>query len=412
MGLLEVFSNLWSPKKEGSNWWYRFYSSKHDTFKVVDCLDSYEKVSEVSAIINMKARAFSNMRLKEVDKDGNELQTNEGQALIKLIQNPNWFQAGHEFLIQTKTFREIFGNEYIYKTAPLGFQPTIDRTKALFAIPGNIVKSKYDNSVPYFLNASAPKVTYKIKDESEWKDYDSSLVIHFNDNRANIKSSTDKNLLDGTSKLELNSCVINNIKAAYESRGVILRQRGANGAWVTKSKDGIGAAMPMDPKEKEELQARLATYGTMSDQNQDIITNAELAWVQRGPNNPQNLGIFQEIEEDFNKLLDAYGVPSEIFVRTKGATYENQRQAEKGLYVRTIMPEANEWIGGVSSEFLPVGGPTSVVAEYFYLPIFQEDLKARGESLTQMTNALSKALADQAITIDQYKEELIKFGIK
>jgi len=412
MGLLEIFSNLWSPKKEGGNWWYRFFSSRNDTFKSVDCLDSYEKVSEVSAIINMKARAFSNMRLKEVDKDGNEMPTPAGQALIKLLQNPNWFQAGHEFLIQTKTFREIFGNEYIYKTAPFGFQPTIERTKALFAVPGNIVKSVYDNKIPYFLNAIAPKITYKIKSDTNWDEYDSKLVIHFNDNRASIKSSNDKHLLDGTSKLELNSCVINNIKAAYESRGVILRKRGANGAWVTKSKDGIGAVLPMEKGEKDDLQKQLANYGTMEDQNQDIITNADLAWVQRGPNNPQNLGIFQEIEEDFNKLLDAYGVPSEIFVRTKGATYENQRQAEKGLYVRTIMPEANEWIGGVSSEFLPDGGPTSIIADYLHLPIFQEDLKARGESLTQMVNALSKALADQAITIEQYKEELIKFGIK
>lgn len=411
MGLLETISNLWSPKKEGANWWYRFYSSKHDTFKTVDCLESYEKVSEVSAIINMKARAFSNMRLKEVDKDGNEKQTPAGQALINLIQNPNWFQAGHEFLIQTKTFREIFGNEYIFKTTPVGFKTTIDRTKALFAIPGNIVESKYDNSIPYFLNVVAPKITYKVKNESRWDEYDSELIIHFNDNRANIRSSVDKHLLNGTSKLELNSCVINNIKAAYESRGVILRQRGANGAWVTKSKDGIGAAMPMNPDEKEDLQKQLANYGTLAGQNQDIITNSDLAWVQRGPNDPQKLGIFQEIEEDFNKLLDAFGVPSEIFVRTKGATYENQRQAEKGLYVRTIMPEANEWIGGLSSEFLPEGSQTSIVAEYTHLPIFQEDLKSRGEALNSMINCLSRLLQDKQITQEEYRQELTKIGI-
>jgi hypothetical protein len=99
-----------------------------------------------------------------------------------------------------------------------------------------------------------------------------------------------------------------------------------------------------------------------------------------------------------------------MFVRKMGSTYENQHQAEKGLYVRTIMPEANEWIGGISSEFLD--GNTSIVAEYMHLPIFQEDLKSRGDSLTTMVNALSKALQDQAITIDQYKDELTKFGIK
>lgn len=405
-----TLSNLFFPKKEGNGWWYRFFSSKSDTFKELDVVDAYECVPEVAAIINLKGRAFSNMRLKEVDKEGNEKQTTEGQALIKLLLNPNWLQQGKEFLIQTKVFRDLFGNEYLYKTVPIGFNPTIERVKAIYTIPGNIVKPQYDNKIAFFLHVTAPKIIYKIKNELGWTDYDQQFVIHFNDNRVNIRSSNDKDLLKGESKLQSLRCVIHNMKAAYESKGVIIKKRGANGAWVTKSKDGLGAALPMEAGEKKELQDKMTGYGTMDGQDQDIITNADLDWIQRGPNNPKNLGLDDEIEKGFFKLLDAYGVPTELFARVQGSTYENQKQAEKGLYVRTIIPEANEWIGGVSSEFLT--GDTTVVAEYFHLPIFQEDLKQRGDSLVTMTNALSKALADGAITIVQYQEELLKFGIK
>ena len=179
---------------------------------------------------------------------------------------------------------------------------------------------------------------------------------------------------------------------------------------MNDGKDIVGQ-VPIDPKERDRVQDEFKNYGTRKGQYQSIITDLPIKWQQAGTNNPMNLGLFQEIEQGFNKCLDEFGVPAELFVRAQGSTYENQHQAEKGLYVRTVMPEANEWMGGISSEFLE-GNNTSIVAEYLHLPIFQEDLKARGESLTTMVNALSKALQDQAITLAQYQEELTKFGIK
>ena len=53
----------------------------------------------------------------------------------------------------------------------------------------------------------------------------------------------------------------------------------------------------------------------------------------------------------------------------------------------------------------------SLVMDFSHLSIFAEDLKSRGESLTAITNALSKMLVDGAITIDEYKEEIGKYGI-
>jgi phage portal protein BeeE len=308
--------------------------------------------------------------------------------------------------------REVFGNEYIYKTAPIGFDPKIERVKALYCLPGNIVEPKYDNGTPFFLHADRPTVTYKVKiDDKKEIEIDSSLVIHFNDNRIEIKHATDKNLLKGKSKLCALKPVINNIRQAYESRGIILAFRGANGAWVNDGKDVVSGSVLLDETEKKRLQDTFYQYGTARGQKQTIITDLPIRWEQAGTNNPKNLGLFEEIEQGFDKCLDTFGVPSELFVRKMGSTYENQHQAEKGLYIRTVMPEANEWIGGLSSEFMP-DSKTSIVAEYLHLPIFQEDLKARGEAMTTLVNALSKALADQAIDVKMYQEELKKLGFK
>jgi phage portal protein BeeE len=406
-----IYDNLFRIRKDGAGYFYAFGSNK-DPFGDIDELKSYQEVPEVNAIINMKARAWSNMRLKEVNKEGAETPTPQGQALIKLLTNPNWFQQYKEFLINTKVLREVFGNEYIYKTAPIGFDPKIERVKALYTLPGNIVEPKYDNSTPFFLHADRPNVIYKVKiDDKKETEIDSSLVIHFNDNRIEIKHATDKNLLKGKSKLCALKPVINNIRQAYESRGIILAFRGANGAWVNDGKDVVSGAVPLDETEKKRLQDTFSQYGTARGQKQTIITDLPIRWEQAGTNNPKNLGLFEEIEQGFDKCLDTFGVPAELFVRKMGSTYENQHQAEKGLYIRTVMPEANEWIGGLSSEFMP-DSKTSIVAEYLHLPIFQEDLKARGEAMTTLVNALSKALADQAIDVKMYQEELKKLGFK
>ncbi len=410
-----VYNNLtdfFSPRKDGNGYFYAFASSR-DSFNKIDYLDSYEDIPELNAIINMKARTFSNMKIKALDKNGNEVNSPEVQRVINLIMAPNWFQDGNEFLIQAKTLREIFGNEFLYKSAPLGFKPQGERIKQLFTLPANIIKCEYKSAVPFFLNDAKNNIQYSYKEAEglDWKPLPTEQIIHLNDNRVKMKSATDKNLLLGESKMKGLKVAINNIKMAYESRGIILKYRGADGAWVNKSKDATGQSLPLDEKEKNIIQQSHSKYGTLRGQYQTIVTDQDLAWVQAGVKDPAKLGLFQEIEEDFNKMLDSYGVPSEIFVRTKGATYENQRQAEKGFYVRTTIPEANEWIGAVTSE-LTLDKSVTYIADYSHLPIFQEDLKSRADALNSIITALSKMLSDGAITIQQYQQEIEKYGFK
>ena len=401
-----IITNLFTPIKEGNGYFYRFYSSRHNAFSDIDCMEAFACVPEVNAVINMKANARSNGHFKVVDDNGNEY---PNEPILKLLAKPNWFQAGKEFVKQTTIFHEVFGNEYLYGLFPVGFG--FEDSKALFTLPPNLVKAEYKEKGMFFSFTEQPKEIQYLFKRTGQDDMNIPVeqIIHMNDNRASIKAGNDKNILTGESKLKALSAPINNIKMAYQSRGVVLKYRGANGAWVTKGKDNVGP-IPIEPKEKEELQQAMASYGTLEGQNQDIITNADLAWVQRGSNNPQNLGLYQETEESFNKILDAYGTPSEIFVRQKGATFENQRIAERGMYVRTIIPEANEWTMGLNAKYYP-DGKKKLICDFSHLEIFQDDLKKRADAVAQMVNALSKMLQDQAINIEEYKAELKKYGI-
>lgn len=401
----DVVSNLWRPRKEGGMWFYPLASSNN--WNDLDYMLTFTSIPEVNAVINLKARAFANGVLKEVDFNGNDKTTPDGQALLRLLKSPNWFQAQGEFIRQTKLFHEIYGNEYIYSLFPIGFD--IKKTKALFTIPPNIVRCRYNEQLPFFLFTERPeKIEYSLYNNTTPLPTDQ--IIHFNDNRVSIVKANDINLLLGESKLKGLTVAVNNLKMAYESRGVIIKNRGSAGILSNKSVDAVGAQKPLKTGEKQMIQDSYRNYGTMSTQDQIIISESDLRWQQMSVSDPVKLGLFQETLEDFNKILDAYGTPSELFVRDVGATYENQHQAEKGLYQNTIIPEADEWTLGLTQRFMPDSG-TRIMMEFNHLPVFQQDLDSRGSALQGIVQALSQAYADKAIDIATYKEEMKRYGI-
>lgn len=330
-------------------------------------IKNFLELPEVFAVVNLKARAFSNMLLKEVDEKGNDKPTPEGKTIIDLLKNPNHFQGGKEFLRQTKIYREVFGNEFIFKQKPYAMPTT-----SLFSIPPNLITVEYTSDKPFFLEAE-PSLRYQYQyNRYEKKEIDPSLLIHFSDNRVGIKTVSDKNLYTGNSPLENLHFICQNLRAAYESRGIILTQRGANGAWVNDSADAVGF-VNLDKKEKEKLEKAFERYGTRIGQRQTIVTNAPVRWVQAGTNNPKNLGLFEETMECFLRLCDVYGVPKDLFGAAQGATYENQRQAEKGFYIRTIIPEAQEWIEGIDYDLRGKDRRTKIIADFSHLDIFTSE---------------------------------------
>ena len=412
--ILRTFNNFtFKVEKNGAGY---FYSANYDAWNELDYLASFFEVPELNAVITMKARMFSNGLIKEVDANGTEVLNSK---LVAVLRNPNWFQAEKEFLRQTKIFREIFGNEYLYEVMPFGVAIENATNRALYTLPSSWVDVKYGSAQPFFREVDGSQyVTYTVKYNGDEYVLVSEGVTHLNDDRVELNnyqygsmfSKKGSSFLKGESKLRALTPAINNIKMAYETRGTILRNRGALGLLSNATSDKVGM-IPLDPEERDRVQrAYNKNYGGLKGQFQLLITGADLRWQQMGVN-PDRLGLFDETREDFNKIIDSYGMKSDLFVRQIGSTFENQKQAEKSAYVNTIIPEANEWIGAFNRKYRN-GAKTSLIMDYLHLPIFQEDLKARGESLGATVNALSKALTDGAITLEQYQTELQKYGFK
>ncbi len=411
----ESFANLWGGSSAHR---YNSYilTQEYNAWRELDYLRAFLELPELNAVICTGARMFGNGIIKEVDSNGNEVKNSK---LVDILNNPNWFQSGEEFRRQTYIWRKIFGNEYLFENGPIGVDFENAKSKALFTLPPNWMDVRYKETAPFFTFLETPDglkyvICYEGKDIIIPKD----TLIHLNDDRVSMKSDngsigyvgqSNYSMFKGESKCRALTPALNNLRMAYDTRGTLLKNRGALGILAGATGDKLGS-MPLDAEERKRIQQEYShNYGGLTGQSQLIVTASELKWQQMSIN-PDKMGLYTETAEDFNKIIDAYGSKRELFAG-KDVTYENQKAAEKGVYIDSIIPDANEWLAGFNKKHRS-GAKTKLIIDFFHLAIFQEDLELRGKSLDANINALSKALQDGAITLDQYKTELEKFGIK
>ncbi len=368
-------------------------------------LKDFMEVPEVNAVINYRAWAQSLVELDCLSITTNKPVANT-DPLVKVFRNPNWFQTQKELWRQTELFRCIFGNEYLYFLTPVGMPKSY---KAMFTLPPQYTKIIYPpKPIPFFLLSEPQEgLRYEYTWQGEQKKIDYNSILQLNDNNVDQKP---ENYLSGTSKLNPLKVNIRNIRASYEARNVILENRGAIGILSNNAKDGIGASMPMNPKEKERVQQELTKHGVMKGQYKYIMTNLNLKWTQI-TTDLDKLRVFKEVLEDFKMICVEYGTPYEIFAGTD-VTYENKEKAEKQFYQDTIIPTTIERVKAINDFFGLESKSWRLVGSFDHLPLFQEDLKERSEALNTLVSALNVALMDGAINIDQYKDELQKFNIK
>lgn len=387
------------PYEIGGSYFYPLHSG---TFDELDYICAFNEIPELNAVINLKARTFSNGRVKAVNEKNEEV---PGFWAANLLNNPNYFQDGKEFMRQTKIFHEVFGNEYVYHLFPVGFG--YERTKALFSIPPNLIDLEYREDLPFWMFLEMPlRSRYVLTDGTE---VPKDQILHLNDNKITVRQKNDIHILEGESKLKALTAVINNLRMAYESRGIILKYRGADGIISPDGKDAAGATI-FGKDDKKILQNAWKGYGTLGHQAQKVITSVSAKFTPLTVNEPNKLGLFEETKYGFFKIIDTFGAKRELFVMEEGSTYANQREAEKVFYQDTTIPEANEWISSFNNLWLP-DSKIKLIVDYMHLPIFQEDIKHKVEVLEKLVNSLSKMLQDGAITIDEYKEELKKAGV-
>lgn len=397
------FTSLTDITRLGGSYFYPI-SGKSTTYNANNELLDFMEVPEVNAVINIRARMRSRVNLEIIDETTGKPAKNY-EYLVKVLRNPNWYQAQKEFIRQTCLFRDIFGNEIIYfnKASGMPFRSV----KSMYTLPFNLVEVDTPSALPFYMYEN-PVITYKFKWGNNEYPLDSASVIHLNDNRVNINKD---NWVTGTSKLSSLKVPINNIRAAYESRNIILNQRGPSMLLSNSGKDISGVA-PFFKGEKEALQERIKNYGLLRGQDQFWLTSAAIQATALSVGNVNELGLFPEVEADFQKICDAFGVDRDMFSNEKGSTWENKKQGERATWNNTVIPESDEWVEALNETLELNKSGKKLIGTFDHIPALQDNLKERGAAMKMIVDALTAAINAGMITQEQAQRELAKYDIE
>ncbi len=405
MGLFNKFSRKSAPAVVGSanstffplDFLQQFVSSALE-MNDNKILNYYTSVPELAAIINYRAKVFADMSVKaRKTKTGEEVDI----PLLQLLNNPNPYQSFRELAQQYSITKDLYGNAYLHPV----FAYDRQKARALYNLPAANARIDFAEDMapnPFNLSDYTDYVQeYKFQFQGSTLKYTPEEIIHYNDNSVSFEG--DKWLM-GISRITPLAQACENIKTAYEVRGVI-QGNSPLGILTNRTTDGQGT-VPILPDDKKQIQDDLKKYGATKKKYQFIVTSASLNYVSMAIS-MGGLKLFEEVDADQSTIADAFSFPVELF--QNNVTYENKKEAKKQLYQDSIIPEARVWLDGLT-KFFKLDG-VELYPDYSHVSVLQEDLERKSKMWDSTVKALSKAMADGAMTAEEYRMNLEKIGL-
>lgn len=365
-----------------------------------DFLIAFNSCPPLKAIISKRAKAFNVGKIEILNKNtGNFARGSEANGIKDKLNRPNAIQTGKQFFSQQNHYIDIFGYCPVIIIRPAGM---VDEISSIWNVPPWLFDIEYTGK---WINQQKVSDIYKTfymywggqKIELEYK----NLWFIFDDG---IGTETDTNLTIPDSRLISLDYPVSNTIAAYKSRNTLITKRGAIGILSNDAKDQSGV-IPLQASKKEDIQKDFKNYGIAGQPYQVIITEASLKWQQMGfPT--KELMLFEEIEDDINRICDEYGYPSELMSRGKDVTFDNKKEAKKMLYADTIIPESESRMEQFSNAILGRESNIKILRDFLDVDVLQEDKKSQAEARKSMNEALKIEYDNGLITKNDWLEAM------
>jgi len=357
--------------------------------------DLLRTTPELFAIIHRRAQMLSNGKFLHLDKNDEEI---IDSPFVKLLENPNPFQAGNEWLIQQDMQKSTYGNTFIYL---LRGSKLAEVPKVLWNIsPKKMIVNRTGKLWDQF-EADQIVSSYSLNGDSTGKNadkrFETNEILH-----RNIQDVDDP--IVGSSPFHSLKMPITNIRSSYGFRHVIMTKKGAIGMI---SKDGKAAgqgSIPITADERKKMEKQLVgDYGLSEKQKQVLLSTASWKWnAMSYPT--KDLELFREVDENAQAIMDTYGMDNALFAGD--ATFENKQMGERSTYQNTIIPEANDLTNGLTKKFKLNEKNQKIVLDYSHLPILQEDLE-RSSSIIKNKADAAKALQELGLFTAQEIKDII-----
>lgn len=373
--------------------------------------DVYNSNPVFYSAVNIIAKAESNVKIEVWNKRTEEVEpisTTQKipQKIYQLFANPNPIQSKREFFYQKSIFYNVAGNSYIYGNKPPNFNLDISTIQTLVNVWPQYMT--YILAGGYFDALEISDIIKKWVFESGIfkREFEPNEILHQNYPNTDFQEydfGSRSGRISGTSVVETLRVPLSNIMLAYESRNVLIGNRGFRAIFSSAKGDGTGR-LPLMPQDKEIIQEEIKEYGTLADQKQFLFTTMPIN-VDMVDQDVRKLGLFEEIVDDGMIVSNALSVPTDLLkLDLKGVTYENQDASMKRLYQDNIIPRTKEdfnafnvWLGLNETEW-------QVRGSFAHLPILQEN-KEQNAKANDVTSKYYKDLFERGlVTVNQWLE--------
>lgn len=355
-----------------------------------DLMRAYLDCPVLQTVINRRAQMFSNGQWKCISTTDEE-QEFEDDEFLKLLRKPNPIQRGNMWLYQYSLYHDIYNSNIIY---PLR-ATSISQPTCLWHLPNDAMKlilsgryyqqSKLENIITQFVLLEGGTEQVFKTDE----------IIY------NVQNP-DKQFR-GISKILSLKLPISNVIAAYETRNQLIISKGVQAIISNESKDADGG-LPLDETERTRLNEAWRDRSNIYSSKAPYEITTAAVKVQMLSYPTKDLALFEEIEDDVMAICGAYDVMRDALPSAKGATFENQSQAQRGTYEHGIQPVADDLGDLITHMVFPDGSDRKYVLDYSWLPCMQEDELVNEQSEKTKVERLSILLRDNIIDAKQYAE--------
>lgn len=359
----------------------------------------------VNLVWKRKADMFSNGKFKLRNTTTKDVEEIKDAELLNLLLKPNVLQSQNEWMKQYLLQKEIYGNQYLYKSRASKLQkyPT-----SLINLSPALTQPILTGKVYDQIALDGIIVNYRFVEMGIERFYQVEEILWTR--LSDLDSAT-----IGVSALKSLQYPITNTKYAYDYYNVISNEKGAIGILSTGSqKDNFGA-MPIDPQEKKRIQdAYLNQYGLGNDdagrdKMRVILTEMALNW-QPMSYPTKDLQLQEQIDANFAIIADAAGLNINLF-NGKAQTYENTKHAMIQAYQDTIIPFADDFCGNISP-FIGVPKGYELVLDYSHLAILQENEDTKAKTIQTILASIGNAVQSGLISREQGLQlALNEFGL-
>lgn len=399
MNLLRWITDTFAPsggrvEKQADGSYFYGVAGAHIDFPYSQLFEIFKGVPHLRAILERKASMWSNARfvIKKTNTEEEEIDYNH--RLNEVLTNPNKLQSWRQMLYMTSLIKSIAGVAFMYPGFGVSRRPS--RLEFLKVIDFEDYDVEEDRAKNFLTEDDIDKLIKQYifyMENGQVLKYKPSELLTFKD--------TFVSYLENTSRITSNLQPIQNIYKALVARGFLIEKKGGIGILSGAQKDS-GMSVPFKPGEKKKIQRRIDNHGLMPGQSNIIVTDVPLKW-QSTVFPTSQLMLFEEIEDDFNTLCDAWGMARELFVGD-AAYASTRKQAETDTYNNTMVPEWEDFYDTLNDGLGTSQENVRIDLDVSHIGVLQKSEKESVDVQTAKSNVYLKEMEKGIIDENEYRQ--------